>query len=79
MFSRFRALMDMTYLLLLERDNKYSNIPLLLLNKCLRDSMVNCLNCGKELAKPEKKIENSFFCLAVYKCDVCGISFKVAY
>jgi predicted RNA-binding Zn-ribbon protein involved in translation (DUF1610 family) len=38
--------------------------------------MVNCPNCGKELGKPEKKIENSYFCLALYLCPKCGHHFK---
>jgi transposase-like protein len=37
---------------------------------------VNCPNCGKELAKPDKKLENAVFCVARYTCDACGTTFK---
>jgi predicted RNA-binding Zn-ribbon protein involved in translation (DUF1610 family) len=40
--------------------------------------MVNCPNCGKELTKPDKKLENAFFRIAIYTCDKCGTTFKVA-
>jgi len=38
--------------------------------------MANCPNCGKELAKPERRIANSVFCIEVYTCDKCELSFK---
>jgi DNA-directed RNA polymerase subunit M/transcription elongation factor TFIIS len=41
--------------------------------------MVSCQNCGKNLTKPDRKIENDFFCIAVYTCDKCGANFKIAY
>jgi len=31
---------------------------------------------GKELAKPDKKLENSVFCVARFTCDSCGTIFK---
>jgi transposase-like protein len=40
---------------------------------------VKCPNCGKKLEKPDKKIENSHFCLAAYTCTECGTNFKVSY
>jgi predicted RNA-binding Zn-ribbon protein involved in translation (DUF1610 family) len=40
--------------------------------------MADCPNCGKEVAKPDKKIENAFFHIVIYTCDRCGTSFKVA-
>lgn len=41
--------------------------------------MVSCQNCGKKLAKPERKIENKAFGIALYCCDRCGLKFKVTY
>jgi len=40
--------------------------------------IVNCPKCGKELAKPDKKLENSVFYVALYTCDMCGAKFKYA-
>jgi ribosomal protein S27E len=37
---------------------------------------VNCPNCGKELAKPDKKLQNAVFYVALYTCDACGTTFK---
>ncbi|MGA2385120.1 MAG: hypothetical protein ABSG33_01145 [Candidatus Bathyarchaeia archaeon] len=41
--------------------------------------MVSCQKCGKNLTKPERKIENSSFRIALYACDNCGFKFKVVY
>ncbi len=41
--------------------------------------MVQCHNCGKNLTKPDKKIENAFFCIEVYTCHRCGAHFKLTY
>jgi uncharacterized Zn finger protein len=38
--------------------------------------MAKCPNCGKEVAKPSRKIENSCFCIAAYTCNNCGTCFK---
>jgi ssDNA-binding Zn-finger/Zn-ribbon topoisomerase 1 len=38
--------------------------------------MVKCPNCEKELTKPDRKIENSMFTIAVYTCNKCGTCFK---
>jgi predicted RNA-binding Zn-ribbon protein involved in translation (DUF1610 family) len=38
--------------------------------------MVNCPKCGKKIDKPTRKIENSYFYLAMYVCDNCGYDFK---
>ncbi|MGD6852490.1 MAG: hypothetical protein ACQCN6_10575 [Candidatus Bathyarchaeia archaeon] len=38
--------------------------------------MVKCPNCGRNLTEPERKIENSSFCIERYKCDRCGYTFK---
>ena len=37
---------------------------------------VNCPKCGKELAKPDRKLENAVFYAAIYTCDICGATFK---
>jgi ribosomal protein S27E len=39
---------------------------------------VNCPKCGKELTKPNKKLENAVFCIALFTCDICGTSIKYA-
>ena len=38
--------------------------------------MVNCPQCGWSITKPERKIENSVFCIELYKCHHCGVTFK---
>jgi len=40
--------------------------------------LIKCPNCGKEQDKPEKSLENCFFQIEAYRCDVCGHCFKVA-
>jgi len=42
-------------------------------------SMLKCPDCGKEISKHSKIIENEVFHLEYYKCDSCGTSFKVSY
>jgi ribosomal protein S27E len=39
---------------------------------------VNCPKCGKELAKPDKKLENTAFFVAHFTCDCCGTTVKYA-
>jgi uncharacterized Zn finger protein len=39
--------------------------------------MVSCQNCGKTLTKPVRKIENTYFSIALYRCDNCGCRFKI--
>ncbi|MGA3058929.1 MAG: hypothetical protein ABSD92_01020 [Candidatus Bathyarchaeia archaeon] len=41
--------------------------------------MISGPNCGRKLDKPDKKIENYFFCLAVYTCNNCGNQFKASW
>ena len=35
-----------------------------------------CPKCGKELAKPDRKLENSVFYVALFTCDTCGTKVK---
>jgi len=51
--------------------------PLFIKRSCLGLEMVDCPKCGKEVAKPDKKLENSFFQIAIYTCEGCGTTFKV--
>jgi endogenous inhibitor of DNA gyrase (YacG/DUF329 family) len=37
---------------------------------------VSCPKCGKELAKPDRKLENSVFYVALFTCDTCGTKVK---
>jgi hypothetical protein len=41
--------------------------------------MVNCPRCGKELAKPNKKLENFVFFIAVFTYDECETQLKVVH
>ena len=36
-----------------------------------------CPKCGAEFTKPEKMLENRFFCIMSYKCGNCGNKIKV--
>jgi ribosomal protein S27E len=37
---------------------------------------ISCPKCGKELDKPDKKLENAVFYVAIYTCDKCGTTLK---
>ena len=39
--------------------------------------MAKCPNCGKEVAKPDKSLENHWFHIEAYKCKSCDCCFKV--
>ena len=38
--------------------------------------MAKCPNCRKEIAKPDRTLENSTFCIEAFTCNECGICFK---
>jgi len=38
----------------------------------------NCPKCGKQLIKPDRKLENAVFCVASFTCDRCGTNFNYA-
>ncbi len=40
--------------------------------------MAKCPNCGNEVAKPQKTIDNRMFHLEYYVCDNCGKTFTVS-
>lgn len=44
-----------------------------------RAHLANCPKCGKNLTKPDKKIEIWLFCIEAYTCDSCGIKFKITH
>jgi len=44
----------------------------------MKNSMVKCPNCGKEILKPEKSFINMVFSAEAYTCDVCKTKFKKA-
>ena len=46
------------------------------LRRHFHDKMIRCPHCGSPLDKPERKIENSAFCIELYECKQCGTSFK---
>ena len=39
--------------------------------------MVKCPKCGTEIAKPNRRLVNSYFNLSRYVCPKCGYSFTV--
>jgi transposase-like protein len=56
-----------------------SEQAILVINLQQRVLTVKCPKCGKKLETPDRKIENSHFCLAAYTCTECGTNFKVSY
>ncbi len=41
-------------------------------------SVATCPNCGKDVAKPKKTIDNRMFHLEYYVCDKCGKAFTIS-
>jgi DNA-directed RNA polymerase subunit RPC12/RpoP len=39
--------------------------------------MVKCPDCGKEIEKPDRSLENQYFVVEAYTCDGCGKHFNL--
>ncbi len=49
------------------------------IDKCVYASMISCNKCGRALVKPIRKLENSLFCIEVFKCRHCDATYKEAH